>query len=224
MATQSSSFPPGTPKPHYSISKGALAHQLARSLTPAKGNKGEGNTFPEEGASSVQPTCKGAIPSPEWESGASDLPLHCGRDRGPRHTGTLPGKHRHKTSNAPPIRGGHAAPRPAAGTKPLGWEKALACLQAGLGTGRAPFPPVRCGDRGSHPAYRVAPLSRQPKERNGKRPMTANTKPCLQGWLPSAKTAAAPRRRPGRARNVLCPESLSRPLFSSKLPPLPAPS
>ena len=60
-------------------------------------------------------------------------------------------------------------------------KKPWPAYRPGWGLAELRFPPHRCGDRGSHPPYRVAPLSRQPKEHGGKRPMTAKTQPSLQG-------------------------------------------
>lgn len=51
------------------------------------------------------------------------------------------------------------------------WGKALPCLQGGrAGAWESSVSPLGCGERGLRPPYRVAPLSGQTKERNGKMP------------------------------------------------------
>ena len=65
------------------------------------GNKGEGNTFPEGGASSVQPTCKGAIPPTlSGRAKPQTCPCTAGKAKG-LDTKMLQGKHKNKNCNGP---------------------------------------------------------------------------------------------------------------------------
>lgn len=125
--------------------------------------------------------------------------------------------------------------RPPAGTKPPGQRS---------GVGKRPSPayrvawgsrelhfPLGCGDAGSHPAYRVATLSGQPKEQDGQRPKPreAKTRALVTGRSPSTKGSSGHSKRcpscsyvtlPCAHRQVPLPRApFSCPLFSTDAAP-----
>jgi len=145
----------------------------------------------------------GDIPTAEQERRAPDLtPGLRGHHRGLNTptglnmpTGFITGGQGPNAATHPDSRGSRWPGRQQAESRRGQGETTLPCLQGGLRVQRAPFLPLGCGDGGSHPAYRVATLSGQPKEQDGKRPTTtkAKTEPCLQGGRPAQSQPGHPK-------------------------------
>ena len=169
--------------------KRGLKHKRTCSLTPAKGKTGEGGEHSPRRGNEFRAAnlLKGAIPTAPWETKASHLHRtalrggHRGLDalrRVRAGTGT-------KAVTRPEYRGSRWPGASSRQKAAKGWGKALPCLQGGRAGGLgSSVSPLRCGDRGPHPPYRVAPLSGQPKEHSGKGPTAAKTQPCTQGGRP----------------------------------------
>ena len=174
----------------------------------------------------MQPTCsKGAIPTAQWQIKASD-PHRTALRGGHRGLDALrrfrPGNG-DKGCDAPRLQGVTLArgQQQAESCQGLGKGKSPALLtgRPGRGLGELRFPPQVRRQGLSHPPYRVAPVSGQPKEHNGKMPTTANTQPCAQGGGPAQRQpqhlqgASAMPRSPFAQRAARAPSSPPRSLL-----------
>ena len=201
VAAQSPSFPPGKLKLSCSDFNRGLKDKLTRSLAHSHG-KGQGqghtNITSQKRERALRSQCLGSHPYPRaGEESLRPAPRAAWRPQGPQHAKGLHGWPRGKRRDTPRLRGVTLA-RPPAGRKPPGpGKRPSPAYRVGWGSRELHFP-LGCGDGGSHPPYRVATLSGQPKEQDGKRPTRAEakTRALLTGRSPSAKPARAPQRCP----------------------------
>ncbi|XP_068880909.1 collagen alpha-2(I) chain-like [Aphelocoma coerulescens] len=177
VAAQSSSFPPGKSKLRCSVSKGGPKHKHACSRTPTKGRQGRGRQSQKrEQVLCSQPAGEPSLPL-SGRGKHQTCPRTVGRVQGPRHAEAPQGWHRDEGCDAPRVQGVTLAAGQRQADSCRGWGKGPALHRGWAGGRESSASPLRCGDRGSHPPYRVVPLSGQPKEHNGKRPTTAKTSP-----------------------------------------------